>query len=495
MVNSNQNKIPVPSMPFGLCLVSSSLETAGHEVHFLDLCFSKKTTRDIDNAVKKFQPDVIGVSVRNIDTVSWLDTLFHLNSVKENVIIPLKNVFSGPIVIGGTAVGIIAAEMLGFFDLEYAIRGDGEAAIVEFVNRLEKKESLKGLGGLTWRKNGKIIEENPPLWVKDLDSLTLSNPHQYLELKAYKKFKAPIQVQTKRGCALKCTYCAYNVIEGDNYRLRDPKLVADEIEKLQKETGSNHFEFSDSTFNIPLDHSKSVLKSIIDKKLNNLNLRTMGLNPGTIDEEFADLMKKAGFKDVEVGVEAGCNKMLKVLGKNFTKDDIFKTARILRKINMPTMWYLLTGAPGETKETLKETFEAINKAVSKWDLVVVLNGIRVNKGTLLAKQFLEENPHGTDDNFLHPVFYEPKGLRLEELRVFNKRIGLKYSNYIFPEEYQRLPTFALRIQTAIMRTFAPNTPWWKFNILMRKIQKITGINTMKRLLYWFKDRNLSRKYN
>ncbi len=52
-------------------------------------------------------------------------------------------------------------------------------------------------------------------------------------------------------------------------------------------------------------------------------------NPGAIDEEYAKLLKDAEFKDVEVGAESGSNKMLKALGKNFTKDDIFRTAEDL----------------------------------------------------------------------------------------------------------------------------------------------------------------------
>ena len=91
--------------------------------------------------------------------------------VKDEVIGPCKKVFSGLIVIGGPAVGISGAEMLSFLDLEFAIRGDGEASMVEFVNRLEKKLPLNGLGGLVRREKNRIVEDNPPMLVKDLDSL------------------------------------------------------------------------------------------------------------------------------------------------------------------------------------------------------------------------------------------------------------------------------------------------------------------------------------
>lgn len=492
MVNSNINWLPIPTIPFGLCFVSAALEKAGHEVRVLDLCFSNNTTLDIKKSVKEFQPGVIGVSIRNIDTVSRLNPFFLLDPVKEKVIDPIKKMFTGPVVIGGPAVGISGVEMLNFFNLEFAIRGDGEAAIVEFTNRIENKKSLKSLKGLTWRKGGKIIEENEPWRIEDLGSLPSPYPQRYIDLDAYRKFKAPIQVQSKRGCALKCTYCTYRVIEGDKYRLRDPQKIADEIETVVKESGIRHFEFPDSTYNVPLNHSKAVLKAIIAKNLD-LDLRTMGLNPGAIDEEYVDLLKEAGFKDIELGVEAGCDKMLEALGKNFTKADILRAGQLLHRLGIPLKWYLATGAPGESTETLAETFETMSKVVGKWDLIVVFNGIRAYKGSDISNRMYEENPGCTEDNFLHPVFYEPESINLDDIRVFNKRMGLLIPNCIFPEDRQRVRDIILKMQNFFMKIFAPNKPWYFFHIFAHRVQKILGINFIRRKILEFKNPHLFKK--
>jgi len=493
MVNSNRYKLPVPSMPFGLCYVSAALEQAGHEVKVLDLCFSKNCARDISGAVGTFNPDIVGISIRNIDTVVHYQTLFHLDEVKKEVIDPVKKVFSGPIVIGGTAVGILGAELLSFFDLEFAIRGDGEHAMLEFVNRVERNLALDGLGGLVRRKNGKVTEDNPPMHVPDMDSLPYPKQHRYIDLKTFRKFRAPIQIQSKRGCALECIYCVYNIVEGKTYRLRDPQKVADEIETIFKETGVNHFEFSDSTFNIPLDHAKSVLRAINAKKLN-LNLQIMGLNPGSVDEELVTLMKEANFKEVQVGAESGSDAMLKNLGKKFTKADIFRTSKFLREAGIPVMWYFMTGAPGETEETLKETFDTIARAVWEWDMVVLINAIRVNKGSPLAERMLREYPGCTEDNFLTPIFYTPNDMSLEAMRVFNRRIGFKHPNILFPEDVQRVPFTALRIASFLMRVFAPGKPWWRLNILVNRLQKMFGIFALKRWLFQRKHKEIIKNF-
>jgi radical SAM superfamily enzyme YgiQ (UPF0313 family) len=489
MINSNRYKVPLPVMPYGLCCVAAAVEEAGYEAKILDLCFSKNCRRDIVRTIDEFHPDIIGISIRNIDTAAPYNTLFLVKQVKREVIDPIKKAFSGPIVIGGPSVGISGAEMLSFFDLEFAIGGDGEAAMVEFIRRIEKRVPLNGMAGLIWQKNGQVIEENHPMRVTDLDALPSPDYHRYTDIPTYRKYKSPIQIQTKRGCALKCTYCTYNTIEGHHVRLRDPQRVADEIETMVKETGINIIEFTDSTFNIPLDHAKSVLRAIIAKKLD-VGFQTMGLNPGAIDEELAQLMKRANFIEFQVGVESGCNVTLRSLGKNFRKDDVLRAAKYLHAVDLPIMWWVLTGAPGETEETLKETFETIHQAASKGDLVVVGNGIRVYKGSPIAKRMLRENRNCTNDNFFLPTAYSPKGLNLQMIRLINKRISFKYSNFMFFDEVQRVPFFLINLQSKLMNRFAPRVPWWKTFLFMASLQKKLGITALKRRLFEFKNRRL-----
>lgn len=481
MINSNRYKAPAPIIPFGLCCVAAAVENAGHQVKVLDLCFSKNCSRDINNSVIQFQPDIIGINIRNIDTAAPYNPHFLIDQVKKDVIVPVKKAFKGPIVIGGSAVGISGAEMLSYFDLEFAIRGDGEISMIEFINCIENMLPIKNVGGLIWRKDNEIVMENQPRRVSDLDSLPRARPYHYIDLGTYRKCNSPIQVQTKRGCSLNCTYCTYNTIEGRKMRLRDPQLVADEIENIVKETGINHIEFTDSTFNIPLGHSKAVLRAIIAKKLD-LSLQTMGLNPGAIDEEYADLLRKANFKDIHVSIESGSNKSLRNLGKNYTKSDILRAAKILHAKNFSIHFYVLAGAPGETEETLHESFETILQAAAKWDLIDVGNGIRVYKGSPIANQLLRENPGCTQDNFFRPFPFHPGTISLEKLREVNKRIALKYSNVMFYDDYQIVPFGVVKAHAFLTRLFAPNKPWWKIFVLFNRLMTYSGINLLKYVL-------------
>lgn len=470
LINSNKHKIPWAAMPFGLCCVAAAVEKAGHHVNVLDLCFSGNCSRDIKKAVENLQPDLTGISIRNIDNVAVHSPFFFPEQIKKEITDPLKEIFPGPIVIGGTAVGINGPELLEYFDLEYAIRGDGELAMVEFIDRLRKKAPMRGLNGLIQRKENKIIEDNPPLRTTDLDSLPWAKHYRFIDLKPYLKTGAPIQVQTKRGCSYACTYCSYNIIEGKEFRLRDPQAVADEIETIFKETGVNHFEFTDSIFNFPLDHSKAVLRAIIAKKLN-LKLQTMGLSVGSIDEEYVDLLKKAGFVDAQLGMESGCDAVLKTLGKDFNKADILRVARLFHEKEFPVIWYVMTGAPGENEESLKETCEVVKKVTAKWDMVVMGNGIRLYKNSPLSKQALRKKPGIGKDNFLHPVFFEPEAMSLKSIRAFNKKIYKGIPNIQFFEDYQEIPYSFIKLQALLMKLLTPGKPVWQAFVFMQTFKK------------------------
>ena len=232
LINSNRYKQPWPVIPYGVCCVAAACEAAGHEARVLDLCFSTDCRDEVHRTVADFQPDVVGIGVRNIDDCSGARATFLLDEVRDQVVHPVKEALSGPIVIGGAAVGINAGELLDFFDLDYAVRGDGELVMVELVKRLASGANCEGLDGLVTRNDGRILGEDRPCRAADLDHLPVVLHHKYVDVAAYRKFNSPLQVQTKRGCALECAYCVYNQVEGRRYRLRRPQILADEIQRL-----------------------------------------------------------------------------------------------------------------------------------------------------------------------------------------------------------------------------------------------------------------------
>lgn len=482
LINSNQFKQPWPVIPFGLCSIASAVENAGHQVEVLDLCFVRNTKKHIHSAITKFSPDVIGVSIRNIDNSAGYKTIFLLEAIKTKVIEHIKSYFQGPIVIGGPAVGINGPEMLDYFNLEYAIRGDGEIAVVKFLERIQKGKNVSKTPGLVIRSGGEIHEINAICHVENLNALCFPRPHFYVKIHQYRRYGSPLQIQTKRGCSQKCTYCTYNYIEGFSYRLRDPQMVADEVAYLFNKTGISFIEFTDSTFNIPLKHCKNILRAIRDKKLK-LSLRTMGLNPGAIDQELIDLMKEVGFHDVDLGAESLSDITLKGLGKNFNKDQVIQAARLLRKNNIAISWYLLVGAPGESRATLHETYTNIIQHAYLWDLVNIGVGVRIYNGCPLSKEHHKKLCSNNHNNFFSPIHYTPEKITLDEVKHITKSYALSNPNFFMYDEEENTPPFVLLMGTLLLRIFSPKTPIWRLLIMFKTLQKWTGILSLKKLAY------------
>lgn len=486
LINSNRFKHPWPVIPFGLCYIATVLEfDENQDVLFLDLCFSSDCEADIKKAIQSFKPEIIGISIRNIDDTGGYKVHFLLEDVKNDVIDFCKKEFSGPIVIGGPSVGISGKEMLEYFDLEYAIRGDGEAVMPEFVRRLENEESPEGLKGLIIRRDNSIIQDSEPFRVQNLDLLPFPKPSHYIDLKKYARFGSPIHIQTKRGCALNCSYCTYNQIEGKNYRLRDPERIASEIEILVRESGINHIEFTDSTFNVPLTHAKSVLRAIIKKNLD-LRLHTMGLSPSDIDEELLDLMKIAGFNEVDLGAESLSDKILLSLSKKFLKKDVIKAASLLKAKKIPVIWFLMLGDIAETKETVTESLCSIAEVASKWDLVFVSTGVRVYIGSPLANELLRTDKDCTNDRFLHPVKIEPENISLDEIHRIANEFSFRYPNFYFYEKDKIIPEWLLAVANGILSLFNSRMPVWRMLIMLKMTEKYFGITLVKKALYTLK---------
>ena len=486
LINSNRFKHPWPVIPFGLCYIATVLEfTENHDVFFLDLCFSSDCLKDIHSTIQSFKPEVIGVSIRNIDDTGGYNVHFLLEDVKNDVIDYCKKEFSGPIIIGGPSVGISGREMLNYFDLEYAVRGDGETVMSEFVNRIENHLPMEGLKGLIIRRERMIIQDSEPDRVMDLDTLPFPKLPRYLNLDLYRRYGSPLLVQTKRGCAFDCAYCTYNQIEGKQYRLRNPQLIADEIELLVKKSGINHVEFADSIFNVPLSHAKQVLRSVIDKKLN-LKLHTMGLTPAAVDEELLNLMKDAGFNEVDIGAESISDTVLESLSKGFKLGDIIKTADLLKEKRIPATWFIILGAPVETRETVFKTLNLLRRIVSKWDLVFVSTGVRVYNGSPYANELSNMDKHCTRDNFFRPVKIEPNKISLDEIRAIAKSFSFKYANYYFYEKEHITPGWLLITGNFLLKLFRSRQPVWRLLILLRMIDKGIGLSLIKKIIYEFK---------
>lgn len=431
LINSNREKRIIPSVPIGLCYVASNLSANRINVRFLDLMFSRNPQDDIIKTIDKFGPDVIGISIRNIDNCQIHHPKFYLSEIKEKVTDVCKRSSNAKIVLGGTAVSIIPTEILDFLRCDFAISGDGETSFIEFLRRLQTGQNFEDIPGLAYRKNNKVIA-NPPCRVTNLDVLPFPQVRRWIDLRKYQRRGVSMPIQTKRGCAFKCIYCVYRKIEGSTYRLRSPTRVVDEIEEVVAEYKHATIDFVDSVFNSPIEHAKAVCKEIIRRKIN-VKLSTFDMTVHPITEELLILMKEAGFTSLCISLESASPKMLKTLKKGYDLDDVKRVVKLLHKIDLPVIWAFLFGGPGECEDTVKETFVFIDQYLGnkKKDLVSINSAIRIYPGSDLEEIARESGTLDSNVDLLYPIWNKPKGIERERLYYLIEKEGLSHTNYMY----------------------------------------------------------------
>jgi radical SAM superfamily enzyme YgiQ (UPF0313 family) len=241
-------------------------------------------------------------------------------------------------------------------------------------------------------------------------------------------------IETKRGCAQQCIYCADPLAKGRRYRLRPPSVVVDEIEVLLAQ-GVDHLHLCDSEFNLPYEHALGVCEEIIRRGLGERLAWYAYLSPVPFTGELAQLMAKAGCRGINFGVDHAADHMLKNLGKPFTGAELRETAAICRRLEIPFMYDLLLGGPGEDRKSLT-TVISFMKEIGP-SRVGISAGVRIYPGTRLAEIALEDVRQGSASlrgavtkDFFAPIFYVSPSMG-DELYPFIASLVKKDERFFF----------------------------------------------------------------
>lgn len=397
LINSNIEILPYPVAPLGIAMVATSLQNE-FDVKVFDFAFN--STEKLIHFTNEFNPDFIGIGLRNIDNVTMRKARWYIDEIRKQIVLPVQQNFSTPIIIGGSGFSIAANELLEFFNLEFGIVGEGETTFKDFLNRYFAGSDYSKLENLVTKNKKQDVVFNP---TNTELSVPRANIDMFIDYSPYVQ-RSSYPVQTKRGCAFNCIYCSYPNIEGKYYRLRSITDIVDEIQEVLQRIPGVTFEIVDSTFNSPLNHAIAFCDEIISRGLK-VKLRTMGVNPGYVTDELIQKMKLAGFTQIDCTPETGSDQLLKRLKKNFNIKKLIQCAELIKKYDMPTMWFFMFGLPGETEETIRETFNFIDNYISKTDMVHVTEGIRIIPNTELFQIAINEGILSGNENMINPIFY------------------------------------------------------------------------------------------
>ncbi len=425
LVNTNIERAPYPVPPLGLCMLANSLRDH-YDVKIYDGVFDEG--RNLIAMVKQFNPDFIGFSIRNIDDIVMDREIFYLNDILDKFIQPVMSITEVPIILGGSGFSIFPVECMKLSGADFGIVGEAESILPALLDRLQFNLDLSVIPSLITSENWQVQQSNSVFYPKPTLN-RFSEIDSWIDFTPYLP-KGVYSIQTKRGCSHGCIYCTYPVIEGRQFRTRKPSDIVDEIELAHKRLGYITFEFVDSTFNDPSGHAEAICREIIKRNIK-VRLRTMGINPRHTSEELFELMKVSGFFQIDVTPDSASPRLLKNLDKGFNLAEIEKMALLIRKFDIPAMWFFLFGGPGEDEETFRETIDFIGKYINPKDMVYLNAGLRIYPGTPLYSISESEGRIAAGESvFQPPAYYFSDKITKNRLDHLIKEASLFYHNCI-----------------------------------------------------------------
>jgi radical SAM superfamily enzyme YgiQ (UPF0313 family) len=470
IINTNRNFLPVPVMPLGACLVASAAEKAGHDIRLLDLMFERDHLKAVSDESEKFRPDIVGLSVRNIDNNDMKNPAFFVEDILP-LVKTLRRRTGAEIVLGGAAVSVMPEEIMRHTGISTAVLGDGEIVFPELLARRSTGSSIHDVPGVAWLEDGKYCSapEDPAIAAGNRHLPDLS---KWLDISRYRSRMSAAPVQTKLGCSFHCIYCTYRKIEGGTYRFFDREGVLDGIKRLAA-SGLRDLEFVDNVFNHPYDHAITLCEDLLKMKPG-LRFYSLELNPRFIDDRLIRLMVQAGFKGIGITVESASGVVLDRLGKGYSTDSVYRAAETVRRHGLPCLWIFMLGGPGETETTLKETLHFAERHIRTGDTAFFNVGIRIYPGTELESVARDQGVlHVQREDMLRPVFYLSPDIDLQAMSAKIKDSMSANMNFINSD------SIGLPFLPSIHRLgyrLGIRAPLWKYTRYIRRGLRFAGVD-------------------
>ena len=402
LIATNRNALPMPVIPIGACIVAHAAERSGHTVYFLDLMFTRNPLAAVESALSDHKPDLVGLSVRNIDNNDMRDTIFFLNDL-VSIVQLIRSLTGAPIILGGAALGVMPEQILRLAPATCAVVGDGEMVFPLLLERISHGMNVRDIPGVAFIENGSF-HRNSSTAAEFSSTCPVPDYHRWLNIPAYRSRMATVPIQTKTGCQFQCVYCTYPKIEGSCCRLKEPGSIADAVMRLAA-SGLRDIEFVDSVFNAPLEHAMEVCAALA-RVDHNARLQCLELNPRDFDDALVTAMERAGFAGMGITLESAADPVLQGLRKGFTSREVHHAAAVVRRHRIPCAWIFLLGGPGETRETVRETLQFAKEQIRPHDVAFFNAGIRIYPGTELEAVARTEGVLSCPpEEMLEPRFY------------------------------------------------------------------------------------------
>ena len=310
--------------------------------------------KEIRKKIISFQPDFVGISV----LTAKVPSAFRIAAICKDIDKGIK------VVCGGHHPTVRPHEMMENSDIDFVIRGEGEYTLHELVSAQDTLSiEYHTIPGLSFRSGGKVIHNEKRKMISDLEQLPLPARSKLFDIDSYSPTQLSM-VMTSRGCPYNCGFCASRNMWERKVRYRSINNILEEIEGLRRKYFVKNITFMDDSFTLKPERVKELCSALIQRRTN-ITWSCL-TRVDAISDELIYLMKKAGCKKIDIGIESGNQRVLNLVNKGITLEQIRKAVRILKQHKMYWAGFFMFGFPSETEEEVLDTVRLIKEVKPNW---------------------------------------------------------------------------------------------------------------------------------
>ncbi len=465
------------SVPIGIGWLAGALMDAGKKVKILD----EEVVGPCDDLLEEYvkdleKPYIFGVSCMTA-------------SIKrgQQIAAVIKEKFpDSKVVFGGIHPTVLPEEALQNPNVDVAIRGEAEETIPVLYDRLKNNQDFSDIKGLSFRRNGQFVH-NPPAPLPDVTRLS---KFPYFLFEQHSSAYELGFITSSRGCPYDCSFCSQRSISGRKYRFFPAEIVTETLDDIVNKYHRNYVTFLDDAFSTNKQRVIDLCREIQKRGLHKKALFDCQARGDAVDEEVLAVMRESGFRVINFGIETASERLMKLINKGETVEDIKKGVALAKKFGFKISGTFILGLPTETRQERAAAY----RLAKEMDLDYVrFNNATPYPGTRLYQTAIEEgrlNP-GKDWENLNacgtlvespfreaPLAYVPLGaselaLRCDILKynlfysfrpksilkILKERVGpagwlaLPPQWYLKPAEWFYLGSFALKVAALFIKVF------------------------------------------
>jgi anaerobic magnesium-protoporphyrin IX monomethyl ester cyclase len=390
--------------PLGLAMMAAVLERDGYSVGIIDCMVEGYTYSDLQDRLKELNPRIVGVTGA---TMNRFDSFATCQAAKAAL--P-----DATVVYGGVHATFTTHDTLeNILAIDIVCRGEGEFTVLELVQAVLEGKELREIAGLSYRHDGQIYHNPDRPFIQNLDELPWPARHllpigKYEQKLPFLDVRAAL-VMSSRGCPVRCSFCSTSVMWGRRSRCRSPQNVVDEIEFLMAEYGVQGVWFFDDTLTLKRAHINGLIDEIQRRGLEFPWYCEVRAN--TVDYELLKRMREAGCYYISFGVESASPRILKVINKGITLEQVQNLIRWAEDLSMYTKAFFILGLPEETYHEGLQTVQFIKTWEKRLSIFRLSIGLRILPGTDVEKYARDKGYLAQDFSWAVP-YYSAKALTL-----------------------------------------------------------------------------------